>query len=318
MTRLSEKFERQIARIHELIEQPDSEITWNDRIPDPDNPVQARQIDITIRRDESLTLVECRIHNKKQDVKWIEELMGRRDSLNADAVIAVSASGFTEGAIAKAKARGIILRDILSLSENEIANWGKKTKVWLTFYEYKDVSLTLVFESEHQSEITIISVVNYFDINRDKLYQIFETVAKAIDEKNPQGLPCTFNAKLANENVEICGRKVKEFEFEAKFRQVKRELEIPSVVVYDSPEVNALERNVFVEAVELGDFEITQSSDRVSVALDMSPIKAPRNCHFRLVNFDFGRVITMETAEILGIPPLEIPLEEMKIVLSFR
>src|SRR3989337_467443 len=120
----SEKFERQIKRIHDLIEQPGSKVTWNDSIPDPDNPEQPRQIDITIQRENTFTIVECRIHSKKQDVKWIEELIGRRLSLQADTVIAVSASGFTEGAIIKAKAYGIILRDIISLTEEEIKEWG--------------------------------------------------------------------------------------------------------------------------------------------------------------------------------------------------
>ena len=45
-------------------------------------------------------------------------------SLNADAVIAVSASGYTKGAVLKAKKFGIILRDMISLSEKEISAWG--------------------------------------------------------------------------------------------------------------------------------------------------------------------------------------------------
>ena len=78
MSEVSKKFERQIQRIHELIEESDAQVEWNDHIPDPDNPDQPRQIDVTIKRDGKLTLVECRIHKNKQDVKWIEELMGRR------------------------------------------------------------------------------------------------------------------------------------------------------------------------------------------------------------------------------------------------
>ena len=85
MSQFSQEFEQQVQRIHELIEQPGSVVTWDDRIPDPDNPKQARQIDITIHRDGNLTLIECRIHRKPQDVQWIEELMGRRQSLQADA-----------------------------------------------------------------------------------------------------------------------------------------------------------------------------------------------------------------------------------------
>src|ERR1700691_3202238 len=105
------RLERQVERIHQLIEVEGSVVTWNDRVPDPDNPRQSRQIDISIRRDGALTLVECRLHKEPQDVTWIEQLIGRRISLRADAVIAVSASGFTETAEEKAKRHGIILRD---------------------------------------------------------------------------------------------------------------------------------------------------------------------------------------------------------------
>jgi hypothetical protein len=94
-------------------------VTWNNHIPDPDNPAQPRQIDVTIKRDGALTLVECRQHKSKQNVKWIEELMGRRISLGAQGVIAVSSSGFTAGAVNKAKKQGIILRDLQQLTEQQ-------------------------------------------------------------------------------------------------------------------------------------------------------------------------------------------------------
>ena len=151
----SEKFERQIKRIHELIEQPDAITTWNDHFPDPDNPTQARQIDITIKRANQLTLIECRIYSKKQNVKWIEELIGRRLSLKADAIIAVSASGFTKGAISKAKVYGIILRDLLSLTEEEISSWGHNTKAYLTFYRCENISITFFFDKKYQGQIPI-------------------------------------------------------------------------------------------------------------------------------------------------------------------
>ena len=91
-------FERQIERIHQLLEEDPSRVTWNDHIVDPDNPNQLRQIDITIERAGKKVHVECRVHKEPQDVKWIEELIGRRLSLHADEIIAVSSSGFTDGA----------------------------------------------------------------------------------------------------------------------------------------------------------------------------------------------------------------------------
>ncbi len=45
-----ESLERQICRIHELLERSRDDVTWNDHIPDPDNPTQLRQIDVTVRR----------------------------------------------------------------------------------------------------------------------------------------------------------------------------------------------------------------------------------------------------------------------------
>ena len=71
-------FERQIHRIHELLQCSHDDVTWNDHIPDPDNPTRLRQIDITVRRDGTLTIIECRLSRSRQNVKWIEELIGRR------------------------------------------------------------------------------------------------------------------------------------------------------------------------------------------------------------------------------------------------
>jgi hypothetical protein len=314
----SEKFERQIARIHKLIEQPESEVTWNDRIPDPDNTEQPRQIDITIRRHGKLTMIECRIHNKKQDVKWIEELIGRRLSLKADVAIAVSASGFTSGAIAKAKAHGIILRDILSLTKEEITQWGRKTKVNLTFYEYSDISLVMIFDAKNRGQVSTADIIEFLKKHSDVVYMIFENVAQLIDERNPQGLPGTFSAELMHNNLRVNGKLVQKSELKAHVRTIKRDVEIPSVVVYDAVDVGALERNVFIEAVDLGNFEITQSSNTVIVVLDLMPVQAPPNCQFRFVTIDFGRVVTIKNTEILGIPKLGISLQQMKVGISFR
>src|SRR5437660_864391 len=83
-------FERQIERIHQLLEREPANVTWNERIPDPDNLKQLRQVDITIDRDGTKVHAECRLHQAPQDVTWIEELIGRRASLGADVMIAVS------------------------------------------------------------------------------------------------------------------------------------------------------------------------------------------------------------------------------------
>lgn len=128
MTVESDNFEKRIKRIEELLDSSDAEIIWNDKIRDPDTG-QIRQIDITIKKNEKITHIECRKRSSKQDVMWIEELIGRKQSLDADKMIAVSDSGFTGPAIAKARAKGIFLRDIKYITAEEIKNWGEVSNV---------------------------------------------------------------------------------------------------------------------------------------------------------------------------------------------
>jgi hypothetical protein len=317
MSEASSKFERQIQRIHELIEESNAQVEWNDHIPDPDNLAQPRQIDVTIKRDGKLTLVECRIHKSKQDVNWIEEIIGRRASLRANAVIAVSASGFTKGAIQKADKFGIILRDILSLSEDEIRRWGKKTQIWLTFYEYTKIQIVFIFTNLIQSRIDLNAILAYLKNNPDKFYGMFEVISNTLDEKSIKGKKATITASLTPKEIEINGFVPKSIEFTASIRSREKQLNIPSVVVYDSPLVDALERNVFIEAVDLGEFEITQSSNNVAMTVDLTPVEIPPNCQFRFVNFDFQRPVTMNGIRILGLPKLEIPVEKMQLGLQF-
>lgn len=101
MSKESDDFEIMVTRIHEILEDVGAIVEWNDKIPDPDNPNRARQIDVTVRKGDIFNIIECRLHKSKQNVKWIEELIGRRISLEADSVVAVSSSGFTSGAIKK-------------------------------------------------------------------------------------------------------------------------------------------------------------------------------------------------------------------------
>ncbi|MEJ0032968.1 MAG: restriction endonuclease [Bacteroidota bacterium] len=121
----SKKFENLITSIVTLLKASNQEVISNYKMKDPDNPTQDRQVDIAIKNASFITHVECRLHDKPQDVKWVEELMGRKLSLNAHSMIGVSASGFTSGAIKKAKAHNIELREMVNLEHDDITSWGK-------------------------------------------------------------------------------------------------------------------------------------------------------------------------------------------------
>ena len=316
--KLSTKFEHQVRRIHKLIEQPGSTVTWNDRIPDPDNPAQNRQIDITVIFENRLTLIECRIHNKPQDVKWIEELIGRRLSLRANGVIAVSASGFTEGAILKAREFGIVLRDFITLTKEEILSWGKSTTVNLVFYEFQNVTLTFKVPVDHIGPSFVNELYRLIENGTISLSDLYNTVANKIESKDLKEKIASIKADL-NLKKEIIVETVllRELVFEAELVLRFKEIPVPSVCIYGSPDDTALKRNVAVEKVELGDFEITQAGDEVTVALDLSTVESPPNCIFRMVDLEFSRTVHIKDAVLLGRPKIHLSFARLSLGVQF-
>jgi len=320
MSQISDRFEKQVSRIHELIEQPGSIVTWNDHIPDPDNSSQPRQIDVTIKRDGTLTIIECRIHSTPQDVMWIESLMGRRKSLNADAVIAVSHSGFTKGAILKARKYGVVLRDFKSLTEEEIREWGCKTRLWVSYHNLTSIALFFLFGSEAKAHVTADDAIQY--LARDwKLAHITELIIGEIDKMRSEesnDKSTRVRVSLFPKNQVVAGYPIKEAIFEADYRVVKKEAHIPSVVAYDGPEMAALERTVMIEQVDLGDFQITQASNEASVALDFNQIGIPSNSRIRDIIFDFRRPVKVKGIEFLSQPKILIPMSNISVAVLFE
>jgi hypothetical protein len=135
----------------------------------------------------------------------------------------------------------------------------------------------------------------------------------AINQKNPKGDPCKFSAHFMVENIDVCGNKVKEIIFSCGVRSIKNELSIPSVVAYDAPTTPKSGREVLLEKVDLGDFEIAQSKNKVFVAVDLSSIKCPPNCQFKYITFDFKREVSMEAFELLAMPKMLIPIRKINL-----
>ena len=200
----------------------------------------------------------------------------------------------------------------------DIRDWGYLTHVWLTFYEFKEVSLVFLFHPECLTGLNVDQIEKYLQASPNQLYGMFEMMAKRINEENPKGYPGRFTACLENEKLQIGGRPVAGIEFSAAIALRKQELKIPSVVAYDAPGVIATERGAFIEKVELGEFEITSSSNNVLVTLDLSPVEIPPNWKFHGVDFDFNRVVTIQGFEIIGPLKMQILLREVYISLAPR
>ena len=294
----SEEFEKKIEWIESLLKRRKANVTWNERIPDPDNPQQKRQIDVTIRKGKHLTLVECRLHSRPQDVQWIEELHGRRVSLKAYSVIAVSSSGFTEGAIAKADRLGIVLRDFKSLTEDEVNRWGEATDLYLEYVYFFDTVIYPVIEPSNLHFVTSAhSIFQNPDGSPWPIDMMFKSVVGVLDKmKRPSG---GIRIQIFPKNMIFGSRQMKEVIFQSNYKKKRVSVKLPIVSVYGAPD-SIENKNMLVESQKVSSFEIYRYSDSVFVIVDLSIAPPMKGAIFKSVLFDFKRPVRMNGVKLIG------------------
>jgi hypothetical protein len=310
MTVKSKAFEQEIHRLHELIDGCGAEVTWNDHIPDPDNARQPRQIDITIKREGALAIVECRIHRNRQGVKWIEELIGRRASLRAAAAIAVSASGFTRGAINKAKSFGIFLRDLKELTPREIESWGCQIKMTVYYYQFANLELSLLFEPHSIAKLDSNRLAAELQAFPGR-QSLFNAATNQLDElklltdEERRRNSAEFRVKGEFQNFSLCGEPVLGVELTGSARLLEMEISLPSVLAYGEPGQDPGNRAVVRQKATSGNTGfIVHEGYRIATIVDLSSIDLPLNCQFRYVRTTASKTMDVDSFEILGVDRL--------------
>ena len=294
-----EEFEKRIARIHEVLEQPGTKVTWNDHIPDPDNPEQPRQVDITIIRKGRVTHVECRHHKTPQDVQWVEELYGRKASLRARSIMGVSSSGFTEGAIKKAERLGVILRDFRTVTDEEVRDWGQSTRVWLYYIKFGKTTLFPVLSRLEIRRIRPPVKFHKSDWTTWPLNEMMSEMASRLNESSlPQG---GIRVQFFTRDLFINGIPIGEVIVETKWSKVKVAAEPPVVYVYGAPpRMEQPQHSVLIEEFSGTEFEIYRSPTEVIPIFDFSIVKPIPGGIFREMIIDFGKEISSRRFEIVG------------------
>lgn len=123
--------ERLVRAIEEEMLPEGFEVTSNDRVIEDGEQIAEFDIVITGRLGSTdfKWLIECRDRPSQGAASgaWIEQLVSRRSRFNFDKVIAVSTSGFAEGAAKYASEQGIHLRTVTEITD--IANDVKVSRL---------------------------------------------------------------------------------------------------------------------------------------------------------------------------------------------
>ncbi|MDP3269797.1 MAG: restriction endonuclease [Legionella sp.] len=298
----AEKFELMVSQVISLLEGENANVSWNEKILDPDNPSQTRQIDVLVIKDDLMTLIECRLHKQRQNVKWIEELIGRQTSLRAHSIIGVSSSGFTKGAVVKANKFGINLRTVDELTADEIITWGSPIKFSLFYWKPVDLKLDFYFENSALNHLNIPTVMEAF-----KVHPYFHSVMTAhlkfedisgmkIREKTD--IPFHFHGSFIIENFILCGVLVKKIHSDCHATLEEIPLSIPQVLLYKEPS-NPIQ-GTYIQNFNLGETRVIHNGKNVSINLDISKLDLPPLCQFQFVDFHSDETVDIECFELMG------------------
>lgn len=115
---------------------PDARVESPDYVPDCDTGT-SREIDIGVHVPmecgERFIAIECRDRKGMQDIQWVEQLITKKRSVGADALIAVSSSSFSSSARAKALKNGVLLMRMIPRLPAEIVEIANAPDVTISY-----------------------------------------------------------------------------------------------------------------------------------------------------------------------------------------
>jgi hypothetical protein len=307
----STDFEQKITRLHEQLEPAGSLVKWNDKILDPDNPDQTRQIDISIKNNDQTTHIECRIRRAKQDVKWIEELEGRKRSLGIDKIVAVSSSGFTKGALLKANRFGIDTMMLENLDFEEIcALAGETITVVLMYYTFLKMDVTFYFAAEGcENESYIIGQVTDSKI----INPVFNYVHGFLNSLNLQESVYDLPILLPVSGLVVEGMIINKIAIACKVRASKVTHKVPIVEEYKLLTPSGITKQAIVESV--CGFEVIKSSSGAAFTFKPGEIALPENtmlCNRPLIGL--GNLYSIAKMSIIDEPMnVTLPIVTCKV-----
>lgn len=282
--------EQLVSRIHKLIEPAGAKVTWNARLPDPTTG-QSRQIDVLIEQNGIRIHAECRDQKAPQDVKWIEELMGRRDSLKVDAIIAVSSSGFTKPAVVKADTHGIFTRQLDELTNEEIEDWAKTAKVTLRYVKIEHLQISALILDSDIGKLTENLELRLSGPKINPLKIILNHLMQESGDQFSAQQRTTVNCSLNFPALQVDDAPVLEVRVCLTGTLCPDVVDLTAVRIYGSPASRNMTGDTFVETHNLGNTEIIQKGDSVRAIVDLSQVAPPRNCYLLTSQIDFGRVV---------------------------
>jgi hypothetical protein len=203
----------------EALKLPDATIKSPEFVKDTDTNT-LREVDIGIHYSSGgkdfFIALECRDRGALQDIAWIEQLISKKNSVEADVLIAVTSSSFTAPARIKAFKNGVVLRELKKFNVNEVKKWMDETYIEIHVirrsingisFQFKDeITLskplneyTFIFE-DIPDQLSLMDLISLL-ANRDMFLELRDKITKMKGEMKGK-IDFAVNAK-PNKNIYI-------------------------------------------------------------------------------------------------------------------
>jgi hypothetical protein len=190
MSKRTNTFQQLIHYIHEQNEGRDATVTESASLEERQIVEEQvlREIDVLIEKEVNGKIVkiavECRDRKDRDDIKWIDSLIGKYLHLGVDKVIAVSDSGFTKGALLKAKTNNIEPRTLEEALGIDFKNEFMKLGFVNVSHEFTLYQISLECEPPISDKVTPQEMV-YVKGGEESLtlYDLVELCMKEATEK---------------------------------------------------------------------------------------------------------------------------------------
>lgn len=204
---------------------------------------------------EILIILECRDRKRVEDITWIEQLAAKRDAIGAHKAIAVSSSGFTSGAIKKARSQNIELRTIEKITLEDISSWFRVHSIRYQNLAISNARANLITKQPHKDrklmDNFLASVKGrnisdekiFIDDNPQNPFSLNELLLRKY-QKLENGKPILKVKKRKNEGILFPKNR------KAGFRLIYGDKRIPIDRIYYNADMEVIEKEVGVLSVK--------------------------------------------------------------------
>lgn len=250
MSKKSNAFQKAIMFIHQELKETNAKVIESAELRETNiDQTVKREIDVLIEKEEAGRIfriaIECRDRAIKDDIIWVDSLIGKFKHLSVNKIIAVSSSGFSKAAKLKACANKIELREI---SEINKFDWKSEFhKLGFCSFKVNFNIKKIIVETISNIQISVSPLYEILSGNEKSTFQDFIEYLKEIgwskrlSEKFKKNIVTLYKVKADLSKMAWVEHRIPVSNFQIIYNGKKHEMSAVKICLLAIPDVRDVE-----------------------------------------------------------------------------